>query len=1156
MLKKRVPSGRIRTKSAPIADKLAKSEEKSAPGPDRRDFSIVAIGASAGGLDAFTRLLRRLPANTGMAFVLIQHLAPQHESMLAPILSQTTTMPVTQVRNHTRVKPNHIHVIPPNTQLSISGGMLILKPRIEGPGGFKPIDHFFRSLAADQKSRAIGVILSGTDNDGSRGLQAIKAEGGIVVAQDEESAAYFDMPRNAIATGQVDLVLPPEEIAEELARIGRHTSAVRGNSQEAVLEDKSKEGASNRIFALLRRVTGVDFRQYKPNTIERRLHRRMMLQHCQDLDSYVALVETHPAETEALYSEILIHVTSFFRDPQVFRALRRNILPQLLKSRATDTPLRIWVPGCSTGEEVYSLAMCVFEVLGRSMEPRVQIFGTDLDERAIARARTAIYPEDQVLKLPAERVHRFFAEVDHGYQIHREVRDACVFARHNLLADPPFSRLDMISCRNVLIYLKPPAQQKVIRLFQHALRHGGVLLLGLSESIQGFGERFAVVDKKNKFYLRTMTAAAPGAFNSVEKSEPILMPPVRGVLQPSFGARAPRAEWTDLSIQHAVDRIIAAKHGPPGVVVNSEMDVVQSHGDISPYVHIGDGAVSLNIFKLASEGLRTTLRGILSTAMKENSAQAGAAHVLVNGQLQIVQLTAGLLPSDHGRGPRFLILFYPPVQPDASTPQSLTSTELAPSGHAPEHARGQRKLAITQGDLDSLFQARDDAIQELTAAHEELQSANEELQSANEEMQSTNEELQTAKEELQAINEELSTTNDELHHRNTELSRLSDDLTNLVSSTTLPIVILDNDLRIRRITPATEQVMNLRPSDIGRPVTDIRMKLGIEDLEPVLREVQETLGTKEVELRDREGLWYFLRVRPYRTSDNRIEGLVLLLVDITQQKHAEMIVSKERSRLETVLAKEATHLKAEKSGRKKLEGALHESEDALLHSRKQLRALAGKLFRAQDEERRRVSRELHDDLSQRVAHIEFNVQRLEQLPSNPKKIKEGLKIVRGQVGSFSGDLRRIAYQLHPSALDVLGLDVAVRSYAAEFSKREGIRVKVKCGDLPVSLAPNVSASLYRVIQEALHNVSKHAGSGTAVTITLAQSGHELKLSIHDNGPGFDVHALGKNRGLGLISMQERVRLLHGTFSLTSRPGLGTRIVIRILLTANSLEKRQ
>ncbi len=968
MSKKRALSSPNPRKSAPLGEELSEPDERQAR--DGHEFSVVAIGASAGGLDAFTRLFRQLPADTGMAFVVIQHLAPQHESMLAPILSRTTKMAVAEARNASRLKPNQIHVIPPNKQLIVSGGILMLEPRREGPGASKPIDHFFRSLAADQKGSAIGVILSGTDNDGTRGLQAIKAEGGIVIAQDEESAAYFDMPRNAIATGQVDLVLPPEAIARELARIGRHTLAGGGSPLPTAGEEQY-----SRIFALLRRSTGVDFRQYKLNTIERRLHRRMMLRHCQDLDSYVALLETHPAELQTLYDEILIHVTSFFRDPEVFEALRRDILPGVLKRTTFDTPIRIWVPGCSTGEEVYSLAICLFESLGKSVEPRVQIFGTDLDEKAILRARTAIYPEDQVLKLSPERVQRFFARVDHGHQISREIRDACVFARHNLLADPPFSRLDLVSCRNVLIYLKPALQRKIIPIFQYALRPGGFLLLGLSEAIQGFGEQFSPVDKKAKIYLKTATVNAWRPEGSSENREPIPMPASRGAVHSPVTGRLAKSDWTDLSIQHAVDRMIAAKHGPPGVVVNSQLDVVQSHGDIGPYLHIGDGAASLNILKLAVDGLRPELRGVLKRAVKEKSAQAGAGQVLVNGQLQTVQLTAGPLPSLEGQGSRFLVLFYPPAPPE-----SPPATELAA-----EQPPVPSTLAITQDYLNSLLKERDDAIQDLRATHEELQSANEELQSANEEMQSSNEELQTAKEELQAINEELTTTNDEMHNRNFELSRLSDDLTNLVSSTTLPIVILDNDLRIRRITPATEHVMNLRPSDIGRPVTDIRMKLGLEDLEPVLREVQATLGTKEVELQDRDGLWYFLRVRPYRTSDNRIQGLVLLLIDITQQKHAEMIVSKERARLQKVLVKETTQLKAEKTGRKKVEGALHESEEALLHSRKQLRALTGKLFRAQDEERRRVSRELHDDLSQRVAHIEFNVQRLEQLPSNPEE---------------------------------------------------------------------------------------------------------------------------------------------------------------------------
>ena len=455
-------------------------------------FPIVAVGASAGGLEAFTGLLQHLPVDTGMAFVFIQHLAPQHTSMLPSLLSRTTAMPVMEVQHGMPVKPNHVYIIPPNTLMSIAGGVLKLEPRPEERGAPRPIDYFLHSLAADRKAAAIGVILSGADSDGALGLQAIRDEGGIAIVQSESSAKHPEMPRAALAAGVVDLILSPEEMGDALARIGKHPSLTGREPRGVAVKNHADESQLNRIFALLRTATGVDFRGYKRGTIQRRINRRMILQRHQDLEAYRSDLESNRSELLALYEDILINVTGFFRDPETFQALENKILPRLLHERKSGVPVRVWVPGCSTGEEVYSIAMCLVESIPASSAPvPIQIFGTDISERGIAIARTATYPENQVAKLSPERQARFFKRVENGYQIIKPIREMCVFARQNLLADPPFSRLDLISCRNVLIYLDSDLQSKVIATFHFALRPEGYLILGHSESLQHFPDLFS-----------------------------------------------------------------------------------------------------------------------------------------------------------------------------------------------------------------------------------------------------------------------------------------------------------------------------------------------------------------------------------------------------------------------------------------------------------------------------------------------------------------------------------------------------------------------------------------------------------------------------------------------------------------------------------------
>jgi two-component system, chemotaxis family, CheB/CheR fusion protein len=842
----------------------------------RPAFPIVGIGASAGGLEAFTQLLGALPLDTGLAFVLVQHLAPQHESMLTALLSHTTPLPIHEARDGMSLEANHIYVIPPNTNLAVLHGRLSLMPRTEARGQHLPVDFFLRSLAADQKRRAIGVILSGTASDGTEGLRAIKAEGGLTFSQDEKSARYNGMPHSAIAAGVVDFVLPPEEIARELGRLGRHPYVALPIAAQA--EDVLLEGEEdlNKIFILLRSATGVDFSFYKPTTLKRRIARRMMLHKVDSLAHYVRFVRQTPKELDALYQDLLINVTSFFREPEVFEALKKRVFPRLLKDRAPRTPVRVWVPGCSTGEEAYSMAIALLEFLGtKGASVPVQVFATDISEPAIDKARAGLYPAGIAADVSAARLRRFFTKHDGGYQISKAVRDACVFARQDVTKDPPFSKLDLISCRNLLIYLGPALQKRVIPTFHYALKPDGLLLLGGSETIGGFADLFALADRRHKLYTRKPAA------HRMEFELPRHGPAEEKAAPPHA---APPASAAGFDYQREADRVLLGKYTPPGVVVNEHLDILQFRGHTGPYLEPAAGAASLNLLKMAREGLLLELRAAINDARRHNRpARRAAVQVKANGGFHAVDVeVVPLRPSPAARTGCFLVLFEEAASvapPAGGTTPAARPARSAAAAESRLTAQLRQELTATREYLQSV-----NAEQERT--NEELQSANEEILSSNEELQSTNEELETAKEELQSTNEELTTVNDELHTRNVELGQVNNDLVNLLNSVQIPIVMLGSDLRIRRFTPLAERVLNLIPTDVGRPLSDLRPNLLVPEFERLIAEVMDSLTPKELEVQDREGRWHSLRIRPYRTLDNKIDGVILALVDMDATRRA------------------------------------------------------------------------------------------------------------------------------------------------------------------------------------------------------------------------------------------------------------------------------
>ena len=824
-------------------------------------FAIVGIGASAGGLDAMTQLLQSLPADTGMAFVLVQHLDPTHESLLATILARSSSMPVTEVRDEAAVEPNRVYVIAPDRNMTVTGGRLKLYPRDEGRGRHHTVDAFLRGLAEDQGHRAIAVILSGSGNDGTLGMEAIKADGGITFAQDE-TAAHQGMPRSAIAAGCVDFVLPPERIAAELVRISRHPYVVPAR----VSQDALAETNINKILRLLHEATGVDFTHYKSTTLYRRITRRLLLHNLEGLAQYLDYMQNYLSEVQALYQDILISVTSFFRDPEAFEILRKEVLPKLLADRPRNQALRVWVLGCSTGEEAYSIAMLLAEANGENGgSVPAQVFATDLNEQGIDRARAGVYSKTIAQDLSPERLRRFFVETDRGFQVVKTIREMCVFARQNVLTDPPFSRLDLISCRNLLIYMQPELQQRIMSLFHYALKPSGYLWLGSSETVGPLSDRFDAANTRHKLFLKKSDSPAPE----------LPLPVFPRDWESSGIERVKRhrpAEGGFDALREA-DRLALIRYAPPGVVVNRGWEIVQFRGDTSPYLAPAPGRPSLNALTMAREGLLLPMRTALQEASgKGQAVRHNGVRVKSNGDFQEINLEVIPLRNSPVEGRCFLVLFEPvgdSPQQAAHESHEKTSGSIRPDQPAEIQAevdRLLRELESTRDYLQSLIEQRD-------AANEELQSSNEEVQSSNEELQSINEELQTTKEEIQSSNEELTTVNEELRDRNDQLGRYNNDLTNFLASTQLALVMLGPDLRIRRFTPQAEKTLNLIASDVGRPIDDLKLPLNTPNLDALLHEVIDEVIVKEMDVQDKHGRWYSLRLlAPIRHSTTASTG--------------------------------------------------------------------------------------------------------------------------------------------------------------------------------------------------------------------------------------------------------------------------------------------
>jgi two-component system CheB/CheR fusion protein len=853
----RVEQASVR-KTAGAKEKKSDQEEVGCP--------IVGIGGSAGGFEAAMEFLKHVPPKCGTAFAIVQHLDPHHASRLAVLLGRVTKMPVTEVTGTLVPKPDTVYVQPASKCLICKDGSLVLEGRTQVRN--VAIDHFFESLAECRGSRAIGVVLSGTGSDGTAGLRAIKAAGGLTFAQDPQTAKFDAMPNSAIRAGFVDAVLSPGQIAQEVGRIAKHPYWRSPFSDAAEAQKVSYDEADDlgRIFLSLKKFTGVDFSSYKHSTLNRRIQRRMALHRIERLGQYARFLRDNKAEAESLFSDLLINVTRFFRDKGVFTALQKKFLPAILKKKDRNAELRVWVPGCASGEEVYSLAICILETLGkRAATVPVQIFGTDLSEFAIEHARAGIYSATIAKDVSPARLKRFFTKRDSMYQIGRHVRDLCTFARQNIAADAPFSRIDLISCRNVLIYLGPELHKRCLPHFHYALRPGGFLILGPAESVGVFEELFQLVDRKNKIYAKknVPTPQSPlGLY--LNRSSDGLVDAKLPILDPGANRQ----------LRQTADRIMLSVYAPAAVVVDSEMQVQQFRGRTDDYLAHAPGQASLNIFQIVQASLAPDLRSAFHRAQKtKKPVRKDRALVKAEGKMREINIQVVPFKIPESAKFWFLVIFDETTR--ANRPGVLPRI-LGRTATQREVGELRQQLAASKESLQTI-------IEEQEATNEELKSANEEIESSNEELQSTNEELETAKEELQSTNEELTTLNEELSNRNLEMMQLNSDLSNLLSSIQLPIVTVDSALKVRRVTPAARNAFNILQSDVGRPISDFKPNIGVGNLEQMLREVIDTLTTQEKKVSDRDGRSFLLRIRPYRTGDNKIDGAVLTLVDLSNK---------------------------------------------------------------------------------------------------------------------------------------------------------------------------------------------------------------------------------------------------------------------------------
>jgi two-component system CheB/CheR fusion protein len=833
-------------------------------------FPIIGIGASAGGLEALEVLISHVPSGSNIAMVIIQHMAPTHKSIMDTLLRKHTDMNISQAKDGMKIEPNSIYLNPSDKHVAVMGGAIVLIDFDEAQVARHQIDFFFRTLAEDQGEKAICIVLSGTGTDGTLGLKAVKGEGGMTMAQEVSQAKYDSMPRSAISTGLVDFVLPVEKMGSVIKEYVKHPYIDKIETTQ-VAEQKFLNVLS-KIFLVIRSVTGHDFSNYKQNTIRRRLERRMAINQIETIEDYYRYIQKNPDEVENLDKDLLIGVTNFFRDKKAFEILEEKVMPSLFENKLPDSSLRIWIPGCASGEEAYSMAIIFDELMERLQQHfSVQIFATDIDSDSIDNARTGVYPESISADVSHMRLKRYFIKEDSNYRIKKKIREMVVFAVHDLVKDPPFSRMDMISCRNVLIYMDQVLQKKILPIFHYSLKQGGILFFGTSESVGKYADLFSPVDSKWKIFRRKGGAA----------DKEVEFPAIANYVS---GAELPRSKYnrvvTEKDIRHIGEKVILENYVPSSVLINEKYDILYFFGKTDRFLFPPAGEPSFNILKMVHEELRYKMSSALNKAVKQQKTVVSRGLKIMDDNNYInVDLVIKPLKEMSGLDGLMMVVFE----------EKNSSEKEAQSKKKPVVAKkGDQRVAVLEQELKSTREYLQTTIEELETSNEELKSTNEELQSTNEELQSSNEELETSKEEMQSTNEELESVNSELQSKIIELSRANDDLNNLLSVTEIGTIFLDNDFRIKRFTSAVTKIFNLIQTDIDRPVSDITSRLIHEDIHKYAEEVLDTLIAKEMELKTMDGSWFQIRILPYRTLENVIDGVVITFTDVTRIKEFEI----------------------------------------------------------------------------------------------------------------------------------------------------------------------------------------------------------------------------------------------------------------------------
>ncbi len=1059
---------------------------------------VVGIGASAGGLAALKLMLEHVPAKTGVAFVLVQHLPADHRSALVELLRPAAKIRVCEASDGTVLEPDHFYVCPARTNIALEQGVIRLVPLADAQKGHMSVDSFFCSLARDQGLRAAAVVLSGTGSDGAAGLRAVKAAGGLTFAQDPETAQYDGMPQSAIETGCVDFVLSVPEIACALSRIPALPAEEEPEEKAAESADGTQEDIQ-RILHLLKSLMDIDFSHYKPEMIGRRVRRRVAVHGLDSVGAYADHLSTRPAETEALADDLLIGVTEFFRDPAALEALAASVYPAFQPGSSEDQPVRVWVAGCSSGEEAYSLAMSLLEFYQDAPVPQIQVFATDLSAKAIAKARSGVYsPEELHRGLSEERIDRFFTPVENGYRINKRVRDICVFARHNLIKDPPFSRLDMVSCRNLLIYLKPAVQARLLSLFHFALKPGGYLLLGKSESITSVQGLFAPLDRANRIYMKTKTQSTYQSADIRADGPP---------REQSGRQIEPSYDEARLDLQMEADRILLARYAPGGVVVNDKLEVLLYRGYTGRYLEASPGKPDLDLRTMIRPGITGELEQAFEQARKEQ-LPARIESLRVRRDSESVEINLEVIPlgSPAQTATHFLVVFEDVPPRGGQAPDLSRSPATDDNGRDLEIARLRRELCHTQAYLQSNLQKH-------AARDEELTALNEEILSSNEELQSMNEELEAAKEELQASQEELVTLNEELRGRNAELSSLNDAIRNalqraeesgayagaIVETVRQPLLVLDGELRVQSANPAFHRTFDKTPEQtIGKRIGELDGGWEVGELQTMLEQALSGDESQEYEL---EGRWrgersLLFHVRPIRISGKSGPLILLAADDVTAQKRA-----------------------LEASG---------------------LRHLSARLQQQLEAERTRIARQVHDDLGQALTALQYELSALKTAPE-----PWGAKLPR-VIASVQGAIqiaRDIATDLRPPLLDQFGLKAAIEWQLEAFSKRTGVETTLVYELEVLPPNPDLLTALVRVLQEAITNVTRHA-QASMVTVRLYDGEDYLVMEVADNGVGIDMAKLSDPRSLGILGMRERCAARGGQLSFENRGG-GTTLTAKL-----------